>query len=253
MATIQEIYHSMDELAPFSLQESWDNSGLLVGDACAQVTRALITLDITHAAVLEAARLGAQLIISHHPVIFHPLKQLPSDSVVYHLAVAGVGAICAHTNLDIAEGGVNDCLAGVLGLKRIEGFVPAGEGSLGRIGMLPHPMPPEAFARHVQQALGDAPVRMCTGGHSVSRVAVCGGAGGNLIYDAIAMGVDALVTGEAKHHELLDAVHAGLTLVDGTHYATEQVVLQPLAGMLSARHPEVSFMVFGGGDVLQLI
>lgn len=99
------IYGKLNSLAPFATQESWDNSGLLVGDPDAEVKTALVVLDITAEAVREAREIGAELIISHHPVIFHPLKKVESGSVVWELAQAGISAICAHTNLDKARAG----------------------------------------------------------------------------------------------------------------------------------------------------
>ena len=138
--TIQELFALIDrEIAPFSLAESWDNSGLLVGDGEREVKAALLCLDITLPAIRQAQRVGAQLIISHHPVIFHPLKRVMANSPVYALIEAGIGAICAHTNLDVARGGVNDCLAQALGLMDIR---PLGEGpeGLGRMGELRQPL-----------------------------------------------------------------------------------------------------------------
>ena len=351
------IYGKLNSLAPFAAQESWDNSGMLVGDSAAEVKTALVVLDITPEAVREARELGAELIISHHPVIFRPLKKLESGGVVWELAQAGISAISAHTNLDKARGGVNDCLAAALGLEQVtdysvEGrekhykltvFVPVshaeavrramieagagtiggytgctfsvegtgrflpGEGTspylgepgreeaaaearletvvsagkldavlsamrqahpyevpafdvvesvregreiaIGRIGELPEALSPEEFARLCAERLG-AGVRWNRGGRPVRRVAVLGGAGGDYLYPAAAAGADALVTGEAKHHEYLDAARMGLTLLDATHYATEQVVLRPLAETLSASFPDVRFVVGNGGDVL---
>ncbi|MEI3579428.1 MAG: Nif3-like dinuclear metal center hexameric protein [Acutalibacteraceae bacterium] len=119
MSTVSMIYGKLNSLAPFATQESWDNSGLLAGDPGAEVTQALVVLDITGDAVREAQELGAQLIVSHHPVIFQPLKKLESGSVAWELARAGISAISAHTNLDKARGGVNDCLAAALGLENV--------------------------------------------------------------------------------------------------------------------------------------
>jgi GTP cyclohydrolase I len=117
MATTGDIYAFIDGFAPFQTAMSFDNPGLLVGDDNTEVTTALLSLDITPEVVREAAELGAQLIVSHHPVIFHPLKKLSKGSVPYLLAQHSITAICAHTNLDMAAGGVNDCLAERLGLK----------------------------------------------------------------------------------------------------------------------------------------
>lgn len=242
------LYGKLDELAPFRTQEKWDNSGLLAGDPDAEVTKALLVLDITPEAVEEAARLGAQLIISHHPVIFHPLKALEPGTAPTLLAWRGIAAICSHTCLDKAL--VNDCLAAALGLEEVLPFAAGEDGiPMGRIGTLPRPASPAEFAAAAAERLG-APVRYNRGGRTIRRVAVLGGAGGDLIGEAAATGADALVTGEAKHHEYLDAARLGITLFDGTHYATERVVLAPLAERLSAAFPEVEFLLGSGGDVL---
>lgn len=126
MSNVSMIYGKLNSLAPFATQESWDNSGLLVGDPGAEVKTALVVLDITAEAVREAREIGAELIISHHPVIFHPLKKVESGSVVWELAQAGISAICAHTNLDKARGGVNDCLAAALGLEHVTNYAVEG-------------------------------------------------------------------------------------------------------------------------------
>ena len=238
MSTVSMLYGKLDELAPFRTQEKWDNSGLLAGDPDTEVTKALLVLDITPEAVEEAARLGAQLIISHHPVIFHPLKALEPGTAPTLLARRGIAAICSHTCLDKAL--VNDCLAAALGLEEVLPFAAGEDGiPMGRIGTLPR----------AAERLG-APVRYNRGGRTIRRVAVLGGAGGDLIGEAAAIGADALVTGEAKHHEYLDAARLGITLFDGTHYATERVVLAPLAERLAAAFPEVEFLLGSGGDVL---
>ena len=122
MAVVGDIYNALDAFCPFDVHEQWDNVGLLVGESSAQVTRAAVVLDITSDAVERAHEAGAQLIISHHPVIFHPIKNLGAHDPVYLLAKYGMNAICAHTNLDCADGGVNDVLA--QGLKMFARFRP---------------------------------------------------------------------------------------------------------------------------------
>lgn len=124
MASVGEIYSYLDRIAPFKQQEKWDNSGLLAGDKQQQVTKCLLALDITNDVVNEAVISGARLIISHHPIIFNPIKSVTAQSepVVYRLIKHDISAICAHTNLDLAQGGVNDVLAQALGLKQLKGL-----------------------------------------------------------------------------------------------------------------------------------
>lgn len=233
-------------IAPFSLAEEWDNSGFLAGDPQAQIDTVLVCLDITLPIIRQAEKAGAQLILSHHPVIFHPLKRVLADSPVYALIRAGLCAICAHTNLDLARGGVNDCLAGALGLRNIrplgENAPEEGEGVLGRIGDLPQPMTADEFAALASRVLHPAGgVRYTDGGRPIRRVAVCGGAGSEL-YRQLPEDVDALLTSEFGHHEFLDCLAAGLTAVDAGHYDTEQVVLSSLCGRLEALAPKVRFI-----------
>ena len=136
-----EIYQAIDEMAPFSVHASYDNPGFLIGDQNAEVTKVLLALDITVPVVQEAAQLGAELIVSHHPVIFHPIRQLLAGSVCYELARSGISAICAHTNLDVAHEGVNDMLALTVGLSSPYEILFDSENlPLGRIGNLPASM-----------------------------------------------------------------------------------------------------------------
>ena len=120
MTTVNEVYQQLCSFAPLQLQMSFDNAGFLVGGGDAQVHRVLRALDITDAVIDEAVELGAELIVSHHPLIFHPLRQLHPDgegSKVVRLLEQEIAAVCMHTNLDIAQGGVNDVLIRLLGAE----------------------------------------------------------------------------------------------------------------------------------------
>lgn len=243
MTTIREIESYLQSIAPPETAEEWDNVGLLVGAPAAgapaaAVTDALVCLDITHAAVTAAKEAGAQLIVSHHPVIFRPLRRLPGGSVPYALAQAGIAALCMHTNLDKAPGGVGETLARALGLQELR-TAPDGFTVVGR---LPRPLSPEAFVRLVGERLHTA-VRYRPGEREVSLVGVAGGAGGEFLLPALeAFPLDGFVTGEMRHHEWLDL--PGVTAVDAGHYATEVVIVPALAGRLAARFPEVRFHPF---------
>ena len=194
MTTIDSIYQEMQRIAPLALAESWDNPGLLV-DCGGGASRILVTLDITPEVVEEAARKGCQLIVSHHPVIFSPLKKLGGQDVAFQLVKNGISAICMHTNLDAAEGGVNEVLAGFFGMREMEAFA---EGC-GRVGSIDPITVPE-LAKKAQQALAsrcnqplDGPavqVKFADTGKTVQRLAVISGAGGSLFEDALAQGAD---------------------------------------------------------------
>lgn len=247
MTTVQAIYDEMKTLAPLSLAESWDNPGLLV-DCGGSVSRVLVALDISPAVVAEAAAKGCSLIVSHHPVIFAPLKKLDGQDVAFRLVQKGISAICMHTNLDAAEGGVNEVLAGIFGMRNWEIFADG----CGRVGEI-DPISVPALARKAQVELGarcnlplDGPevqVKYADTGRPVRRLAVISGAGGSLFEDALAMGADCLLTGEASHHHALDARRLGLSLIAAGHYATEFPVTAAVARRLRAAFPAVEVLV----------
>lgn len=241
MSTVKEIYDWIDSIAPFAAAGSWDNSGLLVETGEPEIDRVLLALDITGEVAREAQEIGAQLIVAHHPVIFHPLRSLHPGQPAYWLVRYGINAICAHTNLDVAVGGVNDALAQRLGLRRLEPLeAPGASGlSLGRIGELERPVDAGAYPELVKRALGCGGLKYVPRSGEIRRVAVCGGAGADLIYRARELGADALVTADSKHNLLLDAAAMGLMLIDAGHACTERVVLEPLAERLRAAFPKV--------------
>ena len=244
MATVREIYQYLDGLAPFSLQMDFDNAGFLVGRGERQVDKILVSLDITEEVAAEAAKLGCQLIVSHHPVIFFPAKSVtdadPTGRTLLSLMEHNIAAVCAHTNLDAVSGGVNDALARKLGLTHIEqlkqdGVDPAGRPyGIGRVGSTTGvPMYAPAFAAFVKEALGANGVRYVDARRPVRRVAVGGGACADMMKDAIALGCDTFVTADVKYSGFLDAKALGLNLIDAGHYPTEQVVVPVLAKWLA--------------------
>ena len=250
MATVREIYQYLDGLAPFALQMDFDNAGFLVGRGDRQVKKVLVSLDITREVAEEAGELGAELIVSHHPVIFHPAKSVtdadPDGRVLLALIEKGIAAICAHTNLDAVSGGVNDILAQRLGLTQIEQLHqdgvdaagrPYGIGRVGNTVGLPRYAP--EFAAFVKEALGANGVRYVDARRPVRRVAVGGGACADMLRDALALGCDTFVTADVKYNGFLDAKALGVNLIDAGHYPTEQVVVPVLAKWLSAGFPQV--------------
>lgn len=239
---VQEIYEAIDSsIAPFVLAESWDNPGLLVGDPGAEVIRVLVTLDATCAVIAEAARLGCQLVVSHHPIIFDPIRSVTAETAVYQAIRAGVAVICAHTNWDKVQNGVNDQLAAALGLRN--SAILDGEEGFCRVGCLPSETTPQDFAKALAQALGLAP-RYNPGGRAISRVGLCGGAGADMAFSpaARAQGLDAFVTADVKHHQFIQAAEQGITLYDGGHFATENLSTPPLAAALARLLPGVEVL-----------
>ena len=351
MVKVKDVYDFIDSLAPFDCAMDFDNSGLLVGNINLEVNSVLVSLDITNEVVNEAKSIGANLILSHHPVIFNSIKNIYSDSVVHNLIKGNISAICAHTNLDIANDiGVNTCLAKVLNIKNIKPlsvyktekynkivvFVPEenskdiintmarhGAGLLGnysecsfssegkgtfrpnknsnpyigecgrfeeikesRVEMIcsksktqkaidamlnvhPYEVPAydifetsavesdialglvgdlcckvsaDEFAHYVKDKLKCNGLRYFNFNDNIKTIALCSGAGGNLISNAIEKGFDAFVTGEIKHHEILLAEKNNITVIDAGHFKTEDVVIKPLIKKLKQKFDGINFI-----------
>ena len=236
---IKEIINFTETFAPLSSAMEFDNVGLLIGSEERDIGCAVVALDITDDVIDEALENGAELIISHHPVIFDPLKSIPESSTVYRLICNNLSALCLHTNLDLSPVfGVNTCLAEAVGVKNAE-FV---EGECLYIGGLDGEIKNEEFAEKVKNALCCEGVRYTLGGKSVKKVAICSGSGGDLAPLAKAKGADVLLTGEIKHHEILEANRLGIAVVDAGHFKTEDIVITPLTEKLSNAFPNVRFI-----------
>ena len=232
MRNIDEIVDFLEELAPKALAAEWDNVGLLVNSA-ASVTGILCALDITQAVAQEALDKHCNVLVSHHPVIFHPLKALESGTLPYFLVQNKLSAICLHTNLDAANGGVNDTLAGLLQLENAQPFA----NGFGRIGRLAQPMEAHSFAQNCAALFGR--ISYTRSSANVQTVALVSGSGGDEAAAAFALGADAFVTGEASHHHALDAAAQDKMLVVAGHFSTEQMIVPVLAEKLAAAFPDV--------------
>ena len=229
MLTVQNVYDFINARAPYDIQDPFDNSGLLVGDPAAEVHAVHFAMDLTQRVIDEALAARADLIVTHHPIMFSPIKHLVATDyesrLVLQLVRSGVAMISAHTNLDKAPGGIDDVLAERIGLSHV-----TGEGYV-RIGDLPHPMDAAELAAHVSRTL-DTVVRPMGTGRSITRVAVCSGAGGNEWPVAHGWGAQAFISGEIKHHDALAAVDAGLFCLEAGHHATEEPGIFALADAL---------------------
>ncbi len=355
--TIMDIYRQIDKFAPFRFQEKWDNSGILIGDENSYVTKALLALDVTPAVIDEAEKFGAELIITHHPIIFDGIKSIKQDSLHYRLINSGIGVISAHTNLDVAERGVNTALAEMLSLKNVrplttvkkikdyilrvhvplshtiellDAITTAGAGTvgnyencsyiteggisrftpkeganpfigsigieenmvedciellcppenleavitalkqnhpyetpsyhiienhsysrdipLGLVGDLEFPTTACELAESIAKALNTSCVKVTNPVKEVTRVAVCGGAGGSLTELAIKAKADIYISSEFKHNQFVDSLNNGIALIDAGHYATEQLVLNYLLEDLYLHCEDVAFTVSKTGD-----
>ncbi len=236
MPSVNEIAKAIEEFAPPELAAEWDNIGTLV-DCGGPVKKVLATLDITPDVVSEAEAAGCQLIVAHHPVIFHPLRRLSQGDVPFRLVRKHISAICAHTNLDAATGGVNDILAAILGI-----LDPVPFARIGRAGLLRE----KTTARDLAQLCAtrfSAHVRCVDAGRPIGTLAVLGGSGGGLVEEAVAIGVDCVLTGEADHHDALDAAAAGVSLVLAGHFSTEFPVVPVMADRLIKRFPDLQVTI----------
>lgn len=249
---IQDIYNYLNEVYPFNTQEKWDNSGLLVENYDMECRRVLLTLDITNTVINEAAEKCSKLIISHHPVIFEPLKKIDRYSPVYKLIDNGIAAICMHTNLDIAQGGTN----GVILRKFAEKFELACDPEpfeeyedgqfLGWIVTLKERVSAGGFGESMKDIFGCEYVRMSRRSMSVSRIAICSGSGGSMLKLAISKNCDALVTGDVKHDVWISAENNAFTIFDCGHFHTENIVLLELRRVLEAKFPQLDIEVAAG-------
>lgn len=255
MIKVSEIAEKIEELAPKNLAEPWDNVGLMVGDAQQEVSTVYLTLDVTSSAVEAAAKCGAQLIVSHHPLLFSPLKSVTEQevtgSIVRTLIKNDISVYSAHTNLDKADGGMNDILCERIGINDPRTYTdnectaPDGKtlDNIGRIGTLDAPTEMADFVDYVRNVLGCRAISY-TGDLSdvVSTAAVCSGSGGDLIYNAYNAGADVYITSEIKHHEAQLALELGINLIDAGHFETENIVCDFFEEYLGSAFPELEFV-----------
>lgn len=231
--THAEIYEYINSLAPFNTQLDFDNAGFLVGDKNDTFLGGIVTLDVTESTIEYALSKGANLIVSHHPIIFEPLKSVTANDLVFKLIKNGISVISAHTNLDMAKDGINDELCKLLELENVQDILPVGEVSEARIGELKEALSADDFAAFLKEKLGG--VVKYVGEGEIKTVAVCSGSGGSLLYDLSTHKPDAFVTADVKHNVFLDASHLKFALYDCGHFNTEDIIVKPLCKRLNAR------------------
>ena len=252
MATVHDILTYLETLAPRSMKMDWDNVGLLCGSRKTEVSKILVALDPFEGVCEEAAAWGADLIVTHHPLIFKALKAITDETSIGRsiqlLCRNSISAVNAHTNLDCAPGGVNDRLAAALGLSQIEVIDPMGVDEHGaqwgllRKGIVEE-QPLSEFLSVVKHALGCEGLRYVDGGKSVRKVAVGGGACGDGFAEAIHAGCDTFVTADIKYNQFWDAHDLGLNLIDAGHFHTENPVVALLAEKIAAAFPEIQVKI----------
>lgn len=232
---MREIIDVMEMIAPPELAEEWDNPGLMVGMQNQEIKKVLVSLDLNMEVVEEATENDVDLVITHHPLIFHPLKRI-DNPVLIKLIQRNICVYSAHTNLDAAQGGVNDALAAALHLKQVQA-----EGML-RYGKI-EPISLSEWEKSVREHLQVSALRVSGDPETViSQVAVLGGSGGGFVQQASQLGCDVLVTGEASYHHAQQAQELGIALIAAGHYETETVVVPNLADRLKLMLQGVSVL-----------
>ncbi len=247
MITVKYIADFLETVAPSSMQMDWDNTGLLCGDPNCPVHKILVALDPFESVCYEAYDAGADLIVTHHPLIFQAPTAITTQTSIgrsiMFLCEKGISAINAHTNLDCAPGGVNDILAKTLELEDITVVNPSGTDADGnpwgllRMGTVQTELP--IFLAHVKHKLGTPMLRYVSGGRPVSKVAVGGGACAGSMREAFDAGCDTFVTADVKYNQFWDAKDLGMNLIDAGHFYTENPVCAYLAQKLSEAFPEL--------------
>ena len=244
MTTVGDILKYIETLAPRELKMDWDNVGLNCGSRSAPVTRILVALDPFEHVCQEAAQWGADLLVTHHPLIFRPLPMVTDDAAItrglMELVRHNISHICAHTNLDCAPGGVNDALAATLGLENTESL--GAYGGMMRCGEVPQ-QDLTSFLAFVKEKLHCDGLRYCDGGKPVRKVAVGGGACSDGLYDAILAGCDTFVTSDVKYNNFWDGKEQGLSIIDAGHFPTENPVVSVLAEKIAAAFPETQVKI----------
>lgn len=247
MPTVREIESFLFQWAPKELAADWDNVGHMVGRREKKVERVLVALDITPEVVTEAVKGDYDLIVSHHPMIFplaSPLVNVRNDDtrgrMIMELVHKDIAAICMHTNLDAAQGGVNDVLAERLMLENVE--LLGDEHSIGRVGALAEEMSLSSFLPLVRKRLRTNGLRFAQGGKSVKKVAVAGGSCGGYFRFAAAKGCDTFITSDVKYNDFIDAADLGVTIIDAGHFPTEDPLCYAIMDKLAAQYPDISVM-----------
>ncbi len=247
MTTVGNILAFLDTLAPGAMKMEWDNVGLLCGSKSQPVTKVLVALDPFEGVCREAADRGAELIVTHHPLIFQPMQAITDETSIGRsiqlLCRHGISAINAHTNLDQAPGGVNDVLAQRLDLTDVEIIPPEGATvGLLRAGFVTE-QPLQDFLDTVKQRLNCQGLRYVDGGKPVHKVAVGGGSCAGGMLEALDAGCDTFVTADVKYNQFWDAADLGLNLIDAGHFATENPITAVLAKKIAAAFPAVEVKI----------
>ncbi|MCD7778618.1 MAG: Nif3-like dinuclear metal center hexameric protein [Clostridiales bacterium] len=261
MPKCKDIIAAMEEIAPVRLAYSWDNPGLMCGDRNMEISKILVSLDVDDNVITEAAEKGANMIVTHHPMIFRPVKSVTADDktgrYLIRLIKNNTAVFSAHTNLDMSNIGTNAELAKILELKDVEFLMPSEDGiyAMGRVGTLEKKVTVEEFGGFVKKKLGLKNMVISKAGEYVSKIGLCTGHGCDkeFLKAALDKGCDGFVSGDIGYHEAQEALAMGISLFDGTHYGTETIVTKPVAEFLRNRFDIEIIISKTDGQTLKII
>lgn len=253
MITVKDVSDYINKLAPYHTMCSWDNCGLLIGNPEAEVNKIAFVLDLTKETLAEAEKNNADLIITHHPVIFNGKKEFLRGDTVFDAAVKGINVISAHTCFDCADGGVNDCLCDILNLNNVK-KIPSDECTVPmlRMGNTEKETDAKDFASFVAKSLNTT-VRLVNCEKKVNKVAVCGGSGMSFLNDVVNSGADLFVTGDISHHDMLEAKERGISIVAAGHFETECPAMTYLKNIVSSEFTEIVTIVLKQDNPVEFI
>ena len=238
MTLVKDIYNYINKIAPYDEMEDWDNSGFILGNIKKEVKTVVMSLDATKAAVAFSKSVDADLLLTHHPIIFGGVKKIKSDSAIYQVINNDIACMCAHTSFDKANGGINDNLALLLELKNTRklenGYVVVGE--------LENEMSIDDFATFVSNSLDVHALRYTDTDKMIKTVALGGGACGEFIDDAM-QNADCFVSSDLKYHQMLDASEENFALINAGHFETENKAFLMLKNKLEKEFEQVEFIV----------
>ena len=251
---VKELYAKFNEKIPAALSESWDNDGIMCcADGSQEISKVLVTLDVTEEIVDFAISSHFDLIVSHHPLIFRPLSSVTEDNNVSRKIIKllgnGVSVFSFHTRLDKVAGGVNDQLAELIG---IYDTVPFGEGFLGRIGNVDEKMELEDFVYKLKLTIGADMIKYSDAFNTVDRVAVVGGDGKDYVRAAIEAGADTFISGRISYNMMEEAAEMGINLIEAGHYFTEHPVTEYIRELITDFDPAINVEI-APSNVIKII
>jgi len=233
---LEHLIRILNDIAPFSMKEDWDNPGLQVGDPAMEVKKILVSLDPNETAIMKAREIDAQVLLTHHPLLFHELKTVNRDAypgnLIYMAIENRIAIVSVHTNLDMSNMGINRILGKVFSLENLEPLkkyeLISQEGAgIGILGDLNPPMELEQFLIRAKEILGIKVLKVSGSlNKRINRMAIVGGSGGQFLSIAKERRADLLLTGDTTHHQALEAERIGITLVDGGHFFTEATAMK---------------------------